>query len=288
MRIGKSRLWAITFWLVAVLFFSVAMSVRENPKATFLNKHAALVVREIGHRILLHAGDSTSRVLPVRQQGNLFELEFQNHFSFSPDTLVHLVKTGLAANDLPLYYIVNVLDCRTHEVVYGFEILPTRQEVVPCLGRVQPRGCYTVQIDFYDLNSSSTSHYYYFSLVALAGIVLIVFTGRSRDKRSLVNVESKLPIRIGKYEFDVDRKLLVHGSETISLSHKEAKVLSILSQNKNEPVPREQLLKEVWEDEGVFTGRSLDMFISKLRKKLSGDENVKITNIHGVGYRLEG
>lgn len=288
MKTMKSRLWVITFWIITVLVFSVAMSIKEDPQTEFLKKRAALVVREIGHQLLLSAGDSTSRVLPVKQYGNMFQLEFQNQFSFSPDTLVSIVKAGLTANDLPLDYMVNVLDCSNKEVVYGFEIIPAKRDVVPCLGRVQPRGCYSVQITFYDLNSpSSASLYYYLPFVALAGIGLIAFTGRNHDKSSRTTAECKLSATVGKYEFDIDQRTLIYGSETICLSHKEAKVLSILFQSKNQPVSREQLLKEVWENEGVFTGRSLDMFISKLRKKLNGDATVRIANIHGVGYRLD-
>jgi DNA-binding response OmpR family regulator len=57
--------------------------------------------------------------------------------------------------------------------------------------------------------------------------------------------------------------------------------------NLGELIPRETLMQEVWINEGVITGRSLDMFISKLRKKLSVDPELRITNIHGKGYRLE-
>jgi DNA-binding response OmpR family regulator len=71
------------------------------------------------------------------------------------------------------------------------------------------------------------------------------------------------------------------------LTIKEAKLLSIFAANLNQIVDRNRLQKEVWEDEGVIVGRSLDMFISKLRKKLEQDPNVKLTNIHGKGYKLE-
>ena len=54
-----------------------------------------------------------------------------------------------------------------------------------------------------------------------------------------------------------------------------------------ELIPREKLLQEVWINEGVITGRSLDMFVSKLRKKLSSDPELRITNVHGKGYKLE-
>ncbi len=60
-----------------------------------------------------------------------------------------------------------------------------------------------------------------------------------------------------------------------------------MAANQNQAMERDQLLKEVWEDDGVFVGRSLDVFISKLRKKLLHDAGIRIINIHGKGYKLE-
>jgi DNA-binding response OmpR family regulator len=77
------------------------------------------------------------------------------------------------------------------------------------------------------------------------------------------------------------------GEEIISLTDKECRILTLLNRNIGQLTLREELIQEVWTDEGVITGRSLDMFISKLRKKLSGDPDLRITNIHGKGYRLE-
>ena len=73
----------------------------------------------------------------------------------------------------------------------------------------------------------------------------------------------------------------------IKLSSKECELLKIFCENKNNIVKRELLIKEVWENNGVVVGRSLDTFISKLRKKLEGDSSVNLINIHGVGYKLE-
>jgi DNA-binding response OmpR family regulator len=75
-------------------------------------------------------------------------------------------------------------------------------------------------------------------------------------------------------------------NEVIPLTDKECKVLELLHKNFGELIPRETLMQEVWINEGVITGRSLDMFISKLRKKLSSDPELRITNVHGKGYKL--
>jgi DNA-binding response OmpR family regulator len=92
---------------------------------------------------------------------------------------------------------------------------------------------------------------------------------------------------LGKFLFDVKTQRLLLGCAVIPLTDKESKVLELLHKNFGDLITRETLMQEVWINEGVITGRSLDMFISKLRKKLSTDPDVRITNIHGKGYRLE-
>ena len=64
-------------------------------------------------------------------------------------------------------------------------------------------------------------------------------------------------------------------------------MLELFVARPNEIIKRDELTKRVWEDNGVFVGRSLDTYISKLRKKLKGDTSIKLTNVHGVGYKLE-
>ncbi|MFM7428554.1 MAG: helix-turn-helix domain-containing protein [Flammeovirgaceae bacterium] len=71
------------------------------------------------------------------------------------------------------------------------------------------------------------------------------------------------------------------------MTDKESRILTLLNRNIEQLTLREELIQHVWTDEGVITGCSLDMFISKLRKKLSADPDLRITNIHGKGYRLE-
>ncbi len=75
--------------------------------------------------------------------------------------------------------------------------------------------------------------------------------------------------------------------DAIELTTKENQVLKILASNLNETLSRDQLQKEVWEDEGIFVGRSLDVFIFKLRKKLEVDPGIRIVNVHGKGYKLD-
>lgn len=287
----KSRFFIVVLLCSVILLLSSAVLIRQDPQEAFLEKRAALVVRQIGHKLLHYAGDSTSRVLPVKQLSpGIFQLEFQNQFSFVPDTLVKIVKSNLAQINVPVGYIINVFDCVTHDVVYGFEISPNYKEMVPCLGRAQPRGCYSIQISFINFEpQQNVSSRYALLMAAFSGLALIAFTGRYYLKREKKERDVTITdgVAIGKYSFSLAGRFLRYNSETIELSDKETKLLSLLAAQQNQLIAREELLKKVWEDDGVFTGRSLDMFISKLRKKLKNDACVQITNVHGKGYKLE-
>jgi DNA-binding response OmpR family regulator len=93
-------------------------------------------------------------------------------------------------------------------------------------------------------------------------------------------------IAIGNLLFFRESQQLLAGSYIIPLTAKEAKLLHVFANTQQEMIDRDQLMKEVWEDEGVIVGRSLDMFVSKLRRKLQADPRVSILNVHGKGYKL--
>lgn len=93
--------------------------------------------------------------------------------------------------------------------------------------------------------------------------------------------------KIGKFDFNSKlRHLSFGGAEPIKLSPKESKLLKMLTEHKNDLMPRELALTKIWRDDNYFTSRSMDVYIAKLRKYLKPDENVEILNIHGEGFRL--
>lgn len=94
-------------------------------------------------------------------------------------------------------------------------------------------------------------------------------------------------IQIGEYTFQLKKQLLAHkGKAPITLTHREAHLLYHLYNNKNEILDRSVILKKLWGDDDFFSARSMDVFISKLRKKLQNDKNVQIINVRGYGYKL--
>jgi DNA-binding response OmpR family regulator len=102
-----------------------------------------------------------------------------------------------------------------------------------------------------------------------------------------VVTESQFHFSIGSYSFDAANYILSQGNESKTLTKKEADILKILCEQKGKVVERELILNMVWGDDSYFNGRSLDVFITKLRKYLVADSSVSIKNIHGVGFSLE-
>jgi DNA-binding response OmpR family regulator len=94
-------------------------------------------------------------------------------------------------------------------------------------------------------------------------------------------------VHIGTYEFDSENYTLKSNNFNKSLTKKEAQILKVLLKFKNQVVPRETVLNAVWGQDDYFVGRSLDVFITKLRKYFQEDESIQILNIHGVGFKLE-
>ncbi len=92
--------------------------------------------------------------------------------------------------------------------------------------------------------------------------------------------------QIGQYEFDFNNMKLKLIDNVKTLTRKEADVLKILFVHKNEILPRETALKIVWGNDDYFTGRSMDVFITRLRKYLSEDPKIQIANIHGIGFKM--
>ena len=110
-----------------------------------------------------------------------------------------------------------------------------------------------------------------------------VFLRRSTEQKDVTGE----PFLIGQFEFDYTRLTIKNNQTEKSLTQKEAEVLKVLCTNRERVLKREEILTQIWGDDDYFMGRSLDVFISKLRKYLKDDPSIQIVNYHGVGFRLE-
>ena len=258
-------------------------------ESSFAATKQIIALRQVGHEVLLQSGDTTSRVLPVSKINETeYQIRFEEKLSFQPDSLVSIVKRSLSKSGLNSDYIVSVLSCKNMEVVYGYAIQSTQKnEIVPCLKRVQPIDCYLINIKFHDhtliSNNQQKSLLQGMPVVLALGYCVYAFV----IIRKKTHPKSGKDIRLGETIFNPEAQyVLINGIKT-ELTVKETSILLIFAKNPNEVIDRSRLQKEIWEDEGVIVGRSLDVFISKLRKKLANDYALQLVNIHGKGYKLE-
>jgi DNA-binding response OmpR family regulator len=105
-------------------------------------------------------------------------------------------------------------------------------------------------------------------------------------RRKFVSVSANDQFKVGKYLFDYRNLTLTLDGNERSLTQKEADLLKMLLDHKNNVVKRSVILEKLWGEDDYFLGRSMDVFISRLRKYLSGDQSIKVDNIHGVGFKL--
>ena len=91
---------------------------------------------------------------------------------------------------------------------------------------------------------------------------------------------------IGAYTFFPKKQILIFNQIQEALTHRESTLLTMLTRNKNQVVNRSEILNILWNNDDFFAGRSLDVFITKLRKKLSKDHSIQIINVRGIGYKL--
>lgn len=98
--------------------------------------------------------------------------------------------------------------------------------------------------------------------------------------------EAQTEYQIGKIHFDTTRQMLKIDGNDQKLTTKESELLRLLCENMNDVLTREEALTKIWGDDNYFTARSMDVFITKLRKFLKADDSLQIMNIHGSGYKL--
>jgi len=106
------------------------------------------------------------------------------------------------------------------------------------------------------------------------------------SRRNSGPVEKQTEYQLGGFAFQTELRELKKGAEVTRLSPKEARLLEMLVQRKNEVLSRSEALKTIWHDDNYFTSRSMDVYIAKLRKYLKADSRLEIINVHGEGFRL--
>ena len=107
-----------------------------------------------------------------------------------------------------------------------------------------------------------------------------------RTQNGYHHIREQAKYHVGGYVFDAEQRLLTYAKETRNLTHKESELLKTLCASTGLVVRRSDALKQVWGDDNYFNGRSMDVFVTRLRKYLKSDANVQIVNVHGMGFKL--
>ncbi len=282
------------FFISGLLFMQLAPGERPSEQERF-EKKVNLALRRTAHHLLTAAGDSTSRILPV-QRSDAFTYTIRLEQAFDYDQIPDLLHESLKLHGVTESYDVAVLDCADGVLRLGYSHQDLTEQAIPCVGRQQQAGCRNLQITFNKPPDQSGSRWwaglFSFLLAGVSGLIWFrVAKSREESEGSAVGSPAEADtadvIRIGRTSFHpADQSLNAAGVQH-SLTYRETKLLRLFATHPNQLLEREKILKLVWEDEGIIVGRSVDVFVSRLRKLLRSDPTVSIASVHGVGYRLE-
>lgn len=269
-----------------------------------------LALRQTAHRLLRLSGDSTSTIPPVRQTtSDTWLVRLGENYEY--DSLPSALQQAFAQHRVEGDYNVAVLDCDTEDLMLGY--IASQQVVnneIPCGGREQTAGCYDLRITFIGQTAITTagnnalivSGILFLAILAFLAYREFNFLKKKRlypkehqqdaDPSLQTSFQKEPPggnpaVPFGKSVLHVGNQKLVSNGNEKDLTYREAKLLQLFCRHANQLLERDVILKSVWEDEGIIVGRSVDVFVSRLRKLLQDDTSVKIVNVHGVGYRME-
>lgn len=279
--------------LYKILFsFNFILLTFNIASAETIDQHIKVELRKIGHEFLLSLNDSTSRVLAIEKVNDRYAIRFEKKFSFDAELVVEATYKVLSRSTINYNYIVEIQKCEESAVVHSFKTQKEKKdEILACKGRILPLACYVFyytpiqskQIAYTKTKTNQSSfEYVYILIIFIIALGLVLYLIKlNKSKKSAASI-----IHIGQYQFDQKGLMLTLKSQSVELSSKEADLLYLLYKNENKVLEREYILNEVWGDVGDYVGRTLDVFVSKLRKKLSADAHLKIINVRGVGYKF--
>ncbi len=277
------------FGLILLLFIPIiCLAFNTDDSTEFSVARREVLLRRIGHELLLESGDNTSRVLPIKKIAeNEYQISFENELAFKSDSLINITRRLLAKDPLDQDYVVKVINCDNTNAVYGYAISKNKKEdIISCVGRRQPKACYRINIKLKPTIITTEKNKYLLGSLSFLAFVGFVFFRSAKPKPTLSDNDATNMFTLGSVVYDAKNRKLIINENTIELTATESRILLIFALSPNKTIERSRLQKEIWEDEGIIVGRSLDMFISKLRKKLEFDPNIKIIVIRGKGYKL--
>lgn len=290
--IGKFSVFAVL--PVAGFFFWLILGQKNESGLDHerFSESVNLALRRTAHYLLAESGDSTARIPAVEHlNGNSWRIRLESAFNY--DRIPELLQSSFKVHQITQNYDVSVMDCDTGALLLGYNFFDfVQQNEAPCRGRELANGCYTLQVTF--LNAPPTENrgwpVYGAWILGLLSAAGIYYRFRPKAPKSLSNSPSENSpeqgLAFGNSMLDIANQTLMSNGKRHELTYREAKLLQLFASHPNQLLERDFILKSVWEDEGIMVGRSVDVFVSRLRKMLKSDSAVQISAVHGVGYRL--
>lgn len=259
-----------------------------------------LALRRTAHLLLQEAGDSSSQIPPVKRLNlEVWSLRLTQQFKY--ERLPVLLESSLNLHKINRRYDVVLRNCNDGTLILGYnaEDVTTAQNT-PCSGRDMQKECYDIELRLLPGTRPTVP----LPLMAwlLVGLLAapLYYAGKKRlDKNAeessenhsgamdAANNPAHEGIHFANSWLDVANQTLRCGETYHKLTYRETKLLHLFVLQTNQVLERGYILDKVWADEGIVVGRSLDMFVSRLRKLLREDPDVQIVAIHGVGYKME-
>ena len=259
-----------------------------------------LALRRTADGLLRATGDSTSRIPAIEQSAsNIWRVRLEQPFVY--EQLPALLQASLDLHGIQLPYQVTLRRCDDATIDLGYHQLDFLQnQEVACGGRTMPEGCHFIEIAFLENDVKRpfwADKAWMILLILGVGAIYGYFLLRKKSvplaptvEPAVQNLESGEEtewLGFGNSRLDVAGQVLVCNGIRQKLTFRETKLLRLFISSPDRLLERDFILQQVWADEGVLVGRSLDVFVSRLRKKLVDDPSVGIVAVHGVGYRLE-
>jgi len=245
-----------------------------------------LALRRTAHHLLRAAGDSTSRIPPVQQiEAGTWLIRLASPFDY--DRLPALLQESFERHGIRRPYDVAVLRCFDDELQLGYNAMDyARDSTVPCGGRDMDAECYNLQVTFAD--DPPRTGLFLILLLAGAALAGALFFAKKRRPAPTKTAPAEITgLAFGNSLLDAANLVLMCNGVRHGLTYREAKLMNLFAGHPNQLLERAYILEQVWADEGILVGRSLDVFVSRLRKMLRDDPSVRIAAVHGIGYRLE-
>ena len=292
--IKVSRIFGVAALFAAALLFIQAVwpeTSGQGAQPRFSDK-VNLALRRTAHHLLAEAGDTNSRIPAVQHPAaDVWQIRLERAFDY--DRLPSLLQESFQVHGIQGGYEVSVLDCSTNSLLLGYHFQDFQKGEVPCGGRDLSEGCYDLRVTF-NTGPVSGNAVAWWSFASFLLISVLGFTASrwSPFKSNMPPVAPKeansaAGLMFGHSSLHVSEQKLMVNNTPHQLTYRETKLLHLFVSHPNQVLERDIILQNVWGDEGIIVGRSLDVFVSRLRKLLRHDPSVKLVAVHGVGYRLE-